>query len=167
MSDDLLDFYATHSRAQRCRTMNNFSTMIAITSGLNTPPIRRLKRTWDQVNQRSMVQFTACELTIDSNKTFTKYRQLMSSVTPPCVPFIGASDSPLTRDKLLKAFIQVSSFPPCNSSRMAILTILREVWSIFASVNWHSKSSTTSSGGRLTRSTSRLSLRSKIISTSP
>ncbi|KAF9464143.1 ras guanine nucleotide exchange factor domain-containing protein [Collybia nuda] len=75
--------------ADRCRTLNNFSTMIAITSGLNTPPIRRLKRTWEQVNQRCMAQFGACEMTIDSNKNFTKYRQLMASVTPPCVPFIG------------------------------------------------------------------------------
>ncbi|KAG6910697.1 hypothetical protein DXG01_008741 [Tephrocybe rancida] len=77
------------SVADRCRTLNNFSSMIAITSGLNTPPIRRLKRTWEQVNQRSMAQFGACEMTIDSNKNFTKYRQLMASVTPPCVPFIG------------------------------------------------------------------------------
>ncbi|KAG6841265.1 hypothetical protein C0991_000405 [Blastosporella zonata] len=77
------------SVADRCRTLNNFSSMIAITSGLNTPPIRRLKRTWDQVNNRSMAQFGACEMTIDSNKNFTKYRQLMASVTPPCVPFIG------------------------------------------------------------------------------
>lgn len=79
------------SVGQRCRTMNNFSTMIAITSGLNTPPIRRLKRTWEQVNQRVMVQFTACEMTIDSSKNFHKYRQLMATVNPPCVPFIGSS----------------------------------------------------------------------------
>lgn len=63
--------------------------MIAITSGLNTPPIRRLKRTWEQVNQRVIAQFAACEVTIDNSKTFAKNRQLMSSVTPPCVPFIG------------------------------------------------------------------------------
>lgn len=75
--------------ADRCRTLNNFSTMIAITSGLNTPHIRRLKRTWEQVNQRAMAQFAACEMTIDSNKNFTRYRQLMATVTPPCVPFIG------------------------------------------------------------------------------
>ncbi|TFK74755.1 ras GEF [Pluteus cervinus] len=77
------------SVADRCRALNNFSTMIAITSGLNTPPIRRLKRTWEQVNQRFMAQFAACEMTIDSNKNFNKYRQLMANVTPPCVPFIG------------------------------------------------------------------------------
>ena len=74
---------------QRCRTLNNFSTIIAITSGLNTPPIRRLKRTWKQVNQRSMGQLGAFEMIIDSNKNFTKYRQLMANVNPPCVPFIG------------------------------------------------------------------------------
>ncbi|KXN88122.1 Cell division control protein 25 [Leucoagaricus sp. SymC.cos] len=75
--------------ADRCRILNNFSTMVAITSGLNTPPIRRLKRTWEQVNQRVIAQFAACELTIENSKTFARYRQLMSSVTPPCVPFIG------------------------------------------------------------------------------
>ncbi|KAF8967114.1 ras guanine nucleotide exchange factor domain-containing protein [Flammula alnicola] len=84
------------SVADRCRGLNNFSTMIAITSGLNTPPIRRLKRTWEQVNQRFMAQFGACEMTIDSNKNFTKYRSLMASVTPPCVPFIGVFLSTLT-----------------------------------------------------------------------
>ncbi|KAF7299199.1 hypothetical protein MIND_00868600 [Mycena indigotica] len=75
--------------ADRCRTLNNFSTMAAITAGLNTPPIRRLKRTWEQVNQRYMAQFGACELTIDSEKNFAKYRAMMTSVIPPCVPFIG------------------------------------------------------------------------------
>ncbi|KAJ7857609.1 ras guanine nucleotide exchange factor domain-containing protein [Mycena olivaceomarginata] len=70
------------SVADRCRILNNFSTMAAITAGLNTPPIRRLKRTY-------MALFSACEMTIDSNKNFTKYRSMMTSVIPPCVPFIG------------------------------------------------------------------------------
>ncbi|KAL1736865.1 hypothetical protein EV714DRAFT_242305 [Schizophyllum commune] len=77
------------SIADRCRSMNNFSSMIAIVSGLNTPPIRRLKRTWEQVNQRFMQQFAACEMTIHSDKNFNKYRQIMATVNPPCVPFIG------------------------------------------------------------------------------
>ncbi|KAK7056677.1 cell division cycle-related protein [Paramarasmius palmivorus] len=77
------------SVADRCRTLNNFSTMIAIISGLNTPPIRRLKRTWEQVSQRYMAQFGACEVTLDSNRNFNKYRSMLNSVVPPCVPFIG------------------------------------------------------------------------------
>ncbi|KAL0960836.1 hypothetical protein HGRIS_005852 [Hohenbuehelia grisea] len=77
------------SVADRCRTMHNFSTMVAITSGLNTPPIRRLKRTWEQVNHKFTAQLAACEMTIDSTKNFNNYRATMASVTPPCVPFIG------------------------------------------------------------------------------
>ncbi|KAF5345546.1 hypothetical protein D9758_012020 [Tetrapyrgos nigripes] len=75
--------------ADRCRTLNNFSTMIAIISGLNTPPIRRLKRTWEQVGQRHMAQFGACEVTLDSDRNFKKYRSMLAAVIPPCVPFIG------------------------------------------------------------------------------
>lgn len=65
--------------------------MVAITSGLNTPPIRRLKRTWEQVNQRFMSQLHICESTIDSNKNFNNYRSLLARIAPPCVPFIGMS----------------------------------------------------------------------------
>ncbi|KAF9488025.1 ras GEF [Pleurotus eryngii] len=77
------------SVADRCRTLHNFSTMVAITSGLNTPPIRRLKRTWEQVNQKLMAQLGACEMTIDTTRNFNNYRSTMATVTPPCVPFIG------------------------------------------------------------------------------
>lgn len=74
---------------QRCRGIHNYSSMVAIISGLNSPPIRRLKRTWEQVNTRFMSQLGACEMTIDSNKNFTNYRTTLAKVSPPCVPFIG------------------------------------------------------------------------------
>ncbi|KAI0689705.1 ras guanine nucleotide exchange factor domain-containing protein [Cytidiella melzeri] len=84
------------SVADRCRNIQNFSTMVAITSGLNTPPIRRLKRTWEQVNQRFMSQLHICESTIDSNKNFNNYRSLLARIAPPCVPFIGTYLTTLT-----------------------------------------------------------------------
>ncbi|KAI0345715.1 ras GEF [Trametopsis cervina] len=84
------------SVAERCRNLQNFSTMVAITSGLNTPPIRRLKRTWEQVNQRFMSQLHSCESTIDSNKNFNNYRSLLARIAPPCVPFIGTYLTTLT-----------------------------------------------------------------------
>ncbi|KAL0567457.1 cell division cycle-related protein [Marasmius crinis-equi] len=77
------------SVADRCRTLNNFSTMIAIISGLNTPPIRRLRRTWEHISRQYMAQFGACEVALDSNQNFDKYRSMLASVVPPCVPFIG------------------------------------------------------------------------------
>ena len=84
--------------SQRCRLLQNFSTMVAITSGLNTPPIRRLKRTWEQVNQRFAGQLSICESTIDSNKNFNNYRSTLARITPPCVPFIGKK---LSQKKIL------------------------------------------------------------------
>ncbi|KAG6868619.1 hypothetical protein C0993_000209 [Termitomyces sp. T159_Od127] len=77
------------SVADYCWTLNNFSSMFAITSGLTTQPIHRLKRTWELVGQQSMEQFATCESTIECTKSVFKYRQLMDLVNPPCVPFIG------------------------------------------------------------------------------
>ncbi|KAI0250783.1 ras guanine nucleotide exchange factor domain-containing protein [Lactifluus subvellereus] len=84
------------SIADRCRDLKNFSSMIAIVSGLNSPPIRRLKRTWDQIPQKFMTMLGACEMTIDSNKNFSNYRSLLQRITPPCVPFIGLYLTTLT-----------------------------------------------------------------------
>ncbi|KAI8986090.1 ras GEF [Trametes punicea] len=82
--------------ADRCRTMQNYSTMTAVISGLNTPPIRRLKRTWEQVNAKIMSQLKICESTIDTNKNFNNYRSLLARIQPPCVPFIGVYLTTLT-----------------------------------------------------------------------
>ncbi|KAL7279895.1 hypothetical protein ACG7TL_006304 [Trametes sanguinea] len=82
--------------ADRCRTMQNYSTMTAVISGLNTPPIRRLKRTWEQVNAKVMSQLKICESTIDTNKNFNNYRSLLARIQPPCVPFIGVYLTTLT-----------------------------------------------------------------------
>lgn len=143
--------------------------MIAITSGLNTPPIRRLKRTWEQVNQRCMAQFGACEMTIDSNKNFTKYRQLMASVTPPCVPFIGKSiqqsrfpGPPLTNFFVSQAF----SSQLYNLFRMVTPIYYLGDLLISGSVKKLLRSLTTSSVGRLSLSTSPLSPPFLIISRS-
>lgn len=84
------------SVADRCRELKNFSSMIAIVSGLNSPPIRRLKRTWEQITQKFMTLLGACEMTIDSNKNFSNYRSLLQRITPPCVPFIGLYLTTLT-----------------------------------------------------------------------
>ncbi|KAI0754910.1 ras GEF [Daedaleopsis nitida] len=82
--------------ADRCRVLQNFSTMTAVISGLNTPPIRRLKRTWEQVNAKFMSQLKICESTIDTNKNFNNYRSLLARIQPPCVPFIGVYLTTLT-----------------------------------------------------------------------
>ncbi|KAG1749328.1 ras GEF [Suillus lakei] len=82
--------------ADRCRHIQNFSTMLAIVSGLNSSPIRRLKRSWEQVSTRYMSQLETCETTINSYKTFNVYRSALAKVSPPCVPFVGVFLTALT-----------------------------------------------------------------------
>ena len=64
--------------------------MVAIISGLNTPPIRRLKRTWEPVNAKFMAALSSCEATIDTSKNFANYRSTLASISHPAVYFIGA-----------------------------------------------------------------------------
>ncbi|KAH6896299.1 ras guanine nucleotide exchange factor domain-containing protein [Coprinopsis sp. MPI-PUGE-AT-0042] len=78
------------SVAHHCRLLNNFSSMTSIVAGLNTPPVRRLRRTWEQVPQQCLQMLYVCLAIVDSISSFSSVRQLMASVKGPCVPFIGA-----------------------------------------------------------------------------
>jgi len=82
--------------ADRCRVLQNFSTMMAIVTGLNSSPIHRLKRSWEQVNSKHMSQLETCEAIINSYKNYNKYRTALAAVAPPCVPFIGVFLTALT-----------------------------------------------------------------------
>ncbi|KAJ6584774.1 ras guanine nucleotide exchange factor domain-containing protein [Mycena capillaripes] len=77
------------SIAHHCRMLSNFSTVASIISGLNTPSVRRLKRTWEQVEKRYIDQFDACERVIGSSKGFVEYRSLIASAFPPGLPLLG------------------------------------------------------------------------------
>ncbi|KAF8333499.1 ras guanine nucleotide exchange factor domain-containing protein [Cantharellus anzutake] len=94
--------------AERCRSLNNFSTMAALVAALNSPPIRRLKRTWDVVSRRNIAVLDDIEKTMQHGKNLAEYRNMLSKVSLPCVPFIGVYLTTLTfiqdgmKDKLVK-----------------------------------------------------------------
>lgn len=75
--------------ADRCRHLQNFSTMTAIVSGLNSAPVYRLRRTWDQVNQKHIAMLEALNRVMQSSKNFADYREMIHKLNPPCVPFLG------------------------------------------------------------------------------
>ncbi|KAG6372794.1 ras GEF [Boletus reticuloceps] len=82
--------------ADRCRAIQNFSTMMAIVTGLNSSPIHRLKRSWEQVSSKFMSQLESCEALINSYKHYNNYRSTLATVAPPCVPFVGVFLTALT-----------------------------------------------------------------------
>ncbi|CAE6501866.1 unnamed protein product [Rhizoctonia solani] len=82
--------------AEKCRALHNYSSMAALIAGLNSPPIRRLKRTWDSVPAKFTAILDDVEATLDSGRNFTAYKQRLKSVDSPCVPFLGVYLTMLT-----------------------------------------------------------------------
>lgn len=76
-------------KTQRCRALNNFSTLTSIISALGTAPIHRLSRTWNQVNARTMTILEQMRKLMGSTKNFGEYREKLHLANPPCIPFFG------------------------------------------------------------------------------
>lgn len=82
--------------ADKCRQLNNFSTLTSIISALGTAPIHRLNRTWSSVNQRSMGVLESMRKLMGSTKNFAEYRDTLHRANPPCIPFFGVYLTDLT-----------------------------------------------------------------------
>ncbi|TGJ78742.1 hypothetical protein E0Z10_g10020 [Xylaria hypoxylon] len=82
--------------ADKCRGMNNFSTLTSIISALTTAPIARLKRTWDQVPARTNTVLESMRRLMASTKNFAEYREALHTTNPPCIPFFGVYLTDLT-----------------------------------------------------------------------
>lgn len=84
------------SVADKCRGLNNFSTLTSIISALGTAPIHRLKRTWDQVPARTQATLEQMRKLMGSTKNFGDYREALKLANPPCIPFFGVYLTDLT-----------------------------------------------------------------------
>ncbi|EJT69277.1 cell division control protein 25 [Gaeumannomyces tritici R3-111a-1] len=82
--------------ADKCRALNNFSTLTSIISALGTAPIARLKRTWDIVTQRTSTTLETMRRLMASTKNFGEYREALHASNPPCIPFFGVYLTDLT-----------------------------------------------------------------------
>jgi len=76
---------------QELRNLNNFSSMASIMAGLNSAPVLRLKRTRELVSQKTQAMKVELDKTLDSNKNFQNYKNMLKTINPPCVPFFGES----------------------------------------------------------------------------
>lgn len=74
---------------QKCRTLNNFSTLTAILAALQTSAIHRLRRTWEHVQPRTMAVLDGMNQLMGASMNFAVYREMLHQVNPPCVPFLG------------------------------------------------------------------------------
>ncbi|KAL3467826.1 ras guanine nucleotide exchange factor domain-containing protein [Aspergillus heterothallicus] len=82
--------------ADKCRTLNNYSTLTSIISALGTAPIHRLGRTWAQVSGRTSAILEQMRRLMASTKNFGEYREALHLANPPCIPFFGVYLTDLT-----------------------------------------------------------------------
>ncbi|KAI8644299.1 ras guanine nucleotide exchange factor domain-containing protein [Parasitella parasitica] len=106
--------------ASRCLDINNYQTLKAIISALNTPPVQRLKRTWAYIPKKSVTKLDALNELMSEANNYGQYREHMGMVktsvvngksvqlirdehySRPTVPFLGTFIHDITY--LLAAF---------------------------------------------------------------
>ena len=74
---------------QRCLTLNNYNTLMAVLSALNSSTIARLKRTWDGVSGKYRLMFQQLRKSTEHTRNYAEYRARIREALPPCLPFLG------------------------------------------------------------------------------
>lgn len=114
--------------AERCRSLNNFNTCMAILSAFDNGSIGRLKRTWELISTRAMAILQNIRRLMGANRNFSEYREIIHKVNPPCIPFLGIYLQDLTfiedgNSNFLKKSNHLINF----SKRMKTAEVIRDL----------------------------------------
>ncbi|KAJ2081597.1 hypothetical protein H4R24_002218 [Coemansia sp. RSA 988] len=82
--------------AEHCRNLNNFNTLMSVLGALTSVPVERLTRTWQAVQQKSMVVYNQLRQIMRTDRNFAEYRDSLHSCNPPAIPFVGVYLQDLT-----------------------------------------------------------------------
>eukprot|EP01132_Coremiostelium_polycephalum_P005282 gene5282-6575_t len=77
------------SVAYSCYELNNLCGVASIIYGLNSSPVTRLKKTWSKLTKESFQSFEFLDKIVTPMKNYISLRHLMTTVQPPCIPFLG------------------------------------------------------------------------------
>ncbi|KAI8145683.1 ras guanine nucleotide exchange factor domain-containing protein [Fennellomyces sp. T-0311] len=80
--------------ATKCLSLSNYQTLKAIVSALGTPPVQRLRRTWDCIPKKRMGRLDLLNALMSESENYGRYREHMGLETKrrwlkPVVPFLG------------------------------------------------------------------------------
>jgi son of sevenless-like protein len=73
--------------AEKCRSLNNFSSMSSVVAALSSVLISRLHFTWVNANREHAVD--PLRKIIHPASNYGYYRSILEAVEGPCVPFVG------------------------------------------------------------------------------
>ncbi|KAL9548851.1 hypothetical protein MBANPS3_005489 [Mucor bainieri] len=99
VSDTILNEADTKKRAQvlkywikvgdACLQLNNYNTLMAIRSALDSTSIARLRKTWEYISLKYKAMWEPIYRATDSQRNFAEYRQRLKTTIAPCLPFLG------------------------------------------------------------------------------
>jgi hypothetical protein len=81
--------------AEHLYQLNNFNLLMAFIGGMNNSCILRLKWTKALLPKKSAETLEKLEKIMSSDGSYKNYREMLSSVSPPCLPYIGVHLSDL------------------------------------------------------------------------
>ncbi|ETI28738.1 hypothetical protein G647_01189 [Cladophialophora carrionii CBS 160.54] len=82
--------------ANKCLEMHNYDTLMAIVCSLDSTNLKRMKRTWEYVPQKTKTILDEMCKIIDVSRNYAVLRQRIQAQIPPCLPFIGVYLTDLT-----------------------------------------------------------------------
>eukprot|EP01091_Cochliopodium_minus_P009843 TRINITY_DN2515_c1_g1_i1.p1 TRINITY_DN2515_c1_g1~~TRINITY_DN2515_c1_g1_i1.p1 ORF type:complete len:704 (+),score=208.08 TRINITY_DN2515_c1_g1_i1:52-2163(+) len=131
-----------------CRQSNNFNTIMEIVSSLSSSPITRLKKTWKileesvdpETGNKDYQTYLRLSQIVSHEKSFSKLRESLRLVEPPCIPYVGLYLTDITfidvgnKDFLsnTKSNIELHNF----EKRIICATVIKEV-NIFQEIGYN------------------------------
>uniref|UniRef100_H2L668 Rap guanine nucleotide exchange factor (GEF) 6 n=1 Tax=Oryzias latipes TaxID=8090 RepID=H2L668_ORYLA len=84
--------------ALHCKECKNFNSMFAIISGLDLPPVARLRSSWEKLPSKYAKLFGDLQDVFDPSRNMAKYRNMLSSqsMQPPIIPLFPVIKKDLT-----------------------------------------------------------------------
>ena len=82
--------------AQCLEHLNNFDSLMAVVSALGNSAVYRLARTHALVSVQMSQWADSIRVVMNNTGSFRLYRQMLHTVQPPCVPFLGVYLTDLT-----------------------------------------------------------------------
>ena len=91
--------------ASLLRNYKNFSSCLAILSGLRCTPIARLKQTWKNIPKDMRAQFDDLTGLASPSDNYSYYRKSLQAAQPPLIPYLGCMTKDFTAIDELPTFI--------------------------------------------------------------
>jgi son of sevenless-like protein len=76
--------------------LNNFNTLLAFLSGMQSAGVDRLKFTKEELDKKALEEYELLLKKMSADRSYSAYREHILSCTPPCTPYLGVYLTDLT-----------------------------------------------------------------------